>query len=67
MSDAAETTGTEFTESSTENGSNENGLPGLPLMSSEGAALAKKSAPNSAFDRKPIPASEVDRAMRVRR
>jgi hypothetical protein len=66
MSDTNKT-GSEFTESTTEHGNNENGPTGLPLMSPEGKRLAAKSAPSSAFDRKPIPTSAVDRAMRGRR
>jgi hypothetical protein len=45
-------TGTEFNTGTTEHGNNENGLPTVPMMSPQGAALAKKSAPTSAMDGK---------------
>jgi hypothetical protein len=61
------TTGTEFTKPEDTTQGTGNGLPGIPLMSPEGAALAKKSAPSSAFDKSQIPVSPVhDKEMRRR-
>jgi hypothetical protein len=42
-----ETTGTEFTEATTEHNANPNGVP--PLLSAAGEALAKKTAPANAL------------------
>jgi len=40
----------QFTEETTEHANHENGRPGLPLMSPEGAALAERTAPQSGFE-----------------
>jgi hypothetical protein len=42
-------TGTKFTSASTNHGNNENGIPGLPLMSKEGQKLASVSGPSDAY------------------
>jgi hypothetical protein len=42
-------TGTVFTSATTNHGNNENGMPGLPLMSPEGQKLANVSAPCNSY------------------
>jgi hypothetical protein len=42
-------TGIKFTSATTNHGNTENGQPGLPLMSPEGAKLASVSAPCNAY------------------
>jgi hypothetical protein len=60
---------TEYKPSTTEETNNENGRPGLPLMSPEGAALAERTAPQSGFktsqDTKlaPSPSNELQDSM----
>jgi hypothetical protein len=57
--------GTVGTPASASQGINENGRPGLALMSPEGKALAAKTAPKSlSKDTSRIGTSSVDRAMR---
>jgi hypothetical protein len=53
------------TASSASQGVNENGRPGLPLMSPEGKAMAAKTAPTSVLrNTGKIGTSDVDRKMR---
>jgi hypothetical protein len=42
-------TGTKFTSASTNHGNNENGMPGLPLMSDAGKKLAAVSGPSDSY------------------
>jgi len=56
---------THFTSETTNQGTWKNGPAGLPLMSKEGEALAKKSAPRNAFTvPNKIQSSSADRFMR---